>query len=51
VVLIEMAATGMPVISTMHCDIPNWSKRITGLLPRNVTRMACLPDEVAGRSF
>ena len=33
VTLIEMAATGMPVVSTCHCDIPNVIKsRSSGLL-------------------
>jgi len=33
VTLIEMCATGMPVVSTRHCDIPEVVKdRITGLL-------------------
>lgn len=33
VTIIEMAATGMPIISTKHCDIPEIiSHRITGLL-------------------
>jgi colanic acid/amylovoran biosynthesis glycosyltransferase len=49
--LIEMAATGMPIVSTRHCDIPNVIQdRVTGWLveERDIPGLvACIEEVVA----